>query len=111
MAENYKVGELRAKNIIEIAQRCQVGDVAFPLSLLDICTPTDWHASEKEKLLRFRVEQLSHERNPEENTVEAIIDIVKELLDEGLFEELIFEEVDRDIRQHMKNAWCKYIII
>ena len=103
VADNYKVGELRAKNIIEIAQHCQVGDVAFPLSLLDIYTPTGWQATEKEKLLRFRVEQLSHERNPEENTVEAIIDIVKELLDEGLFEELIFEEVDRDIRQSMKR--------
>ena len=93
-----------AKSIVEIAQRCQIGDVAYPLSLLNIFTPSHWSPSEKEKLLRSRVEQLSHERNPEEDTVDAIVDIVKELLEEGLFEELVFEEVDLDVRQSMKKS-------
>lgn len=49
------------------------------------------------------MEQLSQERSSKECTEEAIVNIVRELLEEGLFEELIFEEVDRDLRQSMRR--------
>ena len=104
LTTNYKIEELRARNIVEIAQRCQIGDVVFPLSLLNIWTPSEWIPSENEKVLRFRVEQLSHERNHDENTEEAIIDITHTLLEEGLFEELASEEIDQDILQSMKRS-------
>ena len=104
LSAHYNITEIRAKNIVEIAQRCQIGDVAFPLSLLNIWTPSEWIPSENERLLRYRVEQLSHERNHDENTEEAIIDITRNLLEEGLFEELRSEEIDEDILQSMKRS-------
>ena len=104
LSAHYNITELRAKNIVEIAQRCQIGDVALPLSLLNIWTPSEWIPSENEKVLRYRVEQLSHERNHDENTEEAIIDITRTLLEEGLFEELRSEEIDQDILQGMKRS-------
>ena len=104
LSSHYKIEELRAKNIIEIAQHHQIGDVAFPLSLLNIWTPSECAPSQNEQVLRFRVEQLSHERNQEENTEEAIIDITRTLLEEGLFEELISEEIDQGVLQSMKRG-------
>ena len=101
---DYEIDQPRARNIVDIAQRHQIGNVAFPLSLLNILTSSEWVPSENEKVLRFRVAQLSHERNADENTVEAIVDITKVLLEEGLFEELASEEIDQDTLQSMKRS-------
>ena len=104
LCKNYKLEELRAKQIIEIAQRCQVGNVASPLSLINVWTPSGWNVSENEKVLRFRVEQLSQEVSSDDDVEEAIVAITKSLLDEGLFEEIAYEEIDREIRQSMKES-------
>ena len=99
----FKVEELRAKEIIEIASKCQIGDVAFPLSLLNLWTPSELIPSEKEKVLRHRVEELSNERNNDEDVEEAIIDISRRLMEEGLFEELRYEDIEKDVLQVMKR--------
>ena len=104
LCNNYKLEELRAKRIIEIVEHCQSRNVASPLSLITLWTPSGWNVSEKEKVLRFRAEQLSQEVNSDDNVEEAIIAITKSLLDEGLFEEVMFEEVDREIRQSLKES-------
>ena len=102
LSDVYKIDEFRAKDIVEVAQSCQMGNIAFPLSLLNIWTPGGWSPSEKEKVLRNRVEQLSNERANDENIIEAIIDITIRLQEEGLFEELVTEEIDRDTLRNMK---------
>ena len=104
LCNNYGLEELRAKKIIEIAQHCQIRNVASPLSLINLFTPSGWNASENEKVLRFRAEQLSQEVNSDDNVEEAIVAITKSLLDEGLFEEVRYEEIDREIRQSMKES-------
>ena len=104
LTNNYKLTEIRAKKIIEIVQHCQVGTVASPLSLLNLWTPSEWIVREQEKVLRFRVEQLSIRVNNDQNTEEAIIAITKTLLDEGLFEELVFEDIDQEVRQSMRAS-------
>ena len=103
LCNNYDLEELRAKKIIEIAQHCQIRNVASPLSLINLFTPSGWNASENEKVLRFRAEQLSQEVNSDDSVEEAIVAITKSLLDEGLFEEVRYEEIDREIRQSMKE--------
>ena len=104
LSDVYKIDELRAKEIAEVAHSCQLGNTAFPLSLLNIWTPSGWTPSNKEKVLRNKVEQLSHERANDESVIEAIIDITRRLQEEeGLFEELMTEEIDRDTLQNMKQ--------
>ena len=104
VAAVYNFEELRAKAVVDVAHRCQIGDVVFPLSLLNIWTPSGWMPSEEEKVLRNRAEELSHERDDGEDVEEAILDITRILQDEGLFEELVFEDVDCDIKQSMRKS-------
>ena len=99
-----KFEELRAKAVVEVAQRCQIGDIVFPLSLLNIWTPSGLTPSEQEKVLRNRAEELSHERNDSEDVKEAIIDITKTLGEEGLFEELVSEDIESDILRGLKRS-------
>ena len=98
----YKIDKLRAKDIAEVANSCQIGNIAFPLSLLNLWTPSGWNPSEKEKVLRNRVEVLSDETSNDEDVKEAIIDITVKIQEEGLFEELVTEDIDRDILQGLK---------
>ena len=99
----YNIGEVRAKDIVETAHRCQIGNIVFPLSMLNLWTPSGWTPSEKEKLLRYRAEELSHEKNFGEDVEEAIIKIAQTLHEEGLFEELVSEDVGGDVLQSIKN--------
>ena len=100
----YKFEELRAKDVVAVARRCQIGNVVFPLCLLNLWTPSGWTPTEEEKVLRHRVEELSHERDKDEDVKEAIINITNILLGEGLFEELVSENVDWDVKQGMKRS-------
>ena len=104
VAAVYNFEELRAKAVVDVAHRCQIGDVVFPLSLLNIWTPSGWTPSEEEKVLRNRVEELSHERDDGENVKEAILNITRILQEEDLFEKLVSEDVDWDIKQSMQNS-------
>ena len=103
VAALYNIEELRAKEIVDVAQRCQEGDVASPLSMLNILTPSELTPSEQEKVLRNRTEELSNERNNGDDVIEAIVDITRIIKEEGLFEELITEEIDTKILQDMKK--------
>ena len=104
VAAVYNFEELRAKAVVDVAHRCQTGDVVFPLSLLNIWTPSGWTPSEEEKVLRNRIEELSHERDEGEDVEEAILDITKILQEEGLFEELVSEDVTWDVKQSMQRS-------
>ena len=99
----YNVGEIQAKEIVEIAERCQIGNVTSPISMLNLWTPGGWQTTEREKVLRNRVEELSFEREIGEDVAGAIIEIVLKLQDEGLFEELVFEEISTDIRRSIRR--------
>ena len=55
-------------------------------------------------MLRSRVEELSQDRDDGEDVEEAILDITKILQGEGLFEELVSEDVAWDIKQSMQRS-------
>ena len=99
----YNLGEIPAKAIIQVAKRCQVGNTVWPLSMLNLWTSCSWQITEKEKALRARAVELSHERGADEDVAEAIIEIAQVLHDEGLFEELASEEIDSDVRRSIRR--------
>ena len=99
----FKIDELRAKDIVEVARGCQIGDVVHPLSILNLWTPSSWTPSEEEKRLRNRAEELSHERNIDEDVKEAIIEIAQTLHGEGIFEELASEDIGVENLQSIKR--------
>ena len=99
----YNLGEIPAKAIIQVAKRCQVGNTVWPLSMLNLRTSCSWQITEKEKALRARAVELSHERGADEDVAEAIIEIAQVLHDEGLFEELASEEIDSDVRRSIRR--------
>ena len=99
----YNIGELRAKDIVDVARRCQIGDVVFPLSILNLWTPSGWTTSEEEMVLRNRAEELSHEKNIGEDVKEAIVEIAQTLHQEGLFEELVSEDIGGEVLQSIKR--------
>ena len=108
LVEDYRIDELRAKVIAEAAHSFQIGSIASPLSLLNIWTPSGWTPSKKEMILRHRVQVLSDEKRSDENVKEAIIDITRKLQEEeGLFEELMTEEIDPEIIRSMKIKLCQ----
>ena len=108
LVEDYRIDELRAKVIAEAAHSFQIGSIASPLSLLNIWTPSGWTPSKKEMILRHRVQVLSDEKRSDENVKEAIIDITRKLQEEeGLFEELMTEEIDPEIIRSMKLKLCQ----
>ena len=103
LATNYQIGEVRAKEIIEIVQHSQISDTVFPPSLLDLWTPKDWAPSEEEVRLRLRALQLFQERPMEEDIEESIMNITQLMVEEGLYEELLSEGIDRDILLEMRQ--------
>ena len=42
LSKSYQIDEIRAKEIVNIAQQRQKGTTDFPLSLLDLWTPQGW---------------------------------------------------------------------
>ena len=99
---NYKVDEVRARSIVKVAKEKQEGECCFPLSLLDIWTPEGTIPSDKEQTLRAKILKLSNEKGAGEDVVEAIATFADMVLEEGLFEEVITEGVERNILQSMK---------
>ena len=103
LADNYQIEEVRAKAIIKIVQQCQIDETFFPPSLLDIWTPSSWSASEGEQRLRARAFQLIQGRPTEEEIEESIMTVTSILAQEGLYEELLSESMDRDILVSMRH--------
>ena len=103
LANNYQIGEVRAKEIIEIVWHCQICDTVFPPSLLDLWTPKDWVASDEEERLRVRALQLLQERPIEEDIEETIMNVTQLMVEEGLYEELLSEGIDRNILLEMRE--------
>ena len=101
---SYQMEELRAKEIVHLAKARQVGNAVAPLSLLTLWTPSSWTPSEREIGLRFRAEQLSHQRGFGEDVEEAIIEITQLLHEEGLNEELVTEEIGAEIIGSVRRA-------
>ena len=100
----YNFGEIKAKQIVEAAKRFQVGEAICPVSMLHLWTPGQMQTTEREKALRARAEELSHERSAGEDVVDAILEITAVLHEEeGLFEELVSEELDSDVRRSIRR--------
>ena len=95
--------EVRAKEIIQTVQHCQIDETVLPPSLLNIWTPVGWSASEAEQRLRSRALQVFQERPMEEDIEESIMTITSILVKEGLYEELLSESIDRDILVKMRE--------
>ena len=100
---NYKLDEIRAKRIVKLAQQHQLGGSLFPLSILDIWTPSGLTSSVEEQLLKARVLELAQDGDNSEDVVNTIIAIIRKLSEEGLFEELISESIDHNILEDMKR--------
>ena len=103
LSENYEIDEIRAKEIVKIVKQRQIGDTDFPLSLLDLWTPEGWVPSEEEQRLRARALQILVERPKEEDILETLMNIAHILAQEGLYEELLSEGVDRNILVEMRR--------
>ena len=103
LANNYQLEEVRAKEIIKVVKRCQVHETVFPPSLLDIWTPKEWNASEGELRLRARALELFQERPMEEDIEEMIMNVTHVMVQEGLYEELLTESINRDIQVEMRQ--------
>ena len=104
LSENYQIDEIRAKEIIKIVQQHQMGNNDFPPSLLDLWTPEGWVSCEEEQRLRARALQLLQDRPRDEDIEETIMNITHILAQEGLYEELLSEDIDRDILVEMRRA-------
>ena len=102
LSETYEIDEVRAKHIVQVAKQYQIGGDICPLSLINMWTPGEWSPSEGEQLLRARALELSHQRAADENVEEVIIDISRILMEEGLSEELISEDINIDILRSLK---------
>ena len=104
LSENYHIDELRAKEIISNALQCQLDNTDFPPSLLDLWTPEGWVSSNEEQRMRARVLQLLQERPREEDIEETIMNIAHTLAEEGLYEELLSEGIERNILVEMRKT-------
>ena len=107
LTNNYEVEEVRAKEIIKIVEHCQIDEIVFPPSLLDIWTPIGWTCSQEEQRLRVRALQLFQGRPMEEDIEESIMTVLTILVEEGLYEELLTEGMDRSILVEMRQRLCE----
>ena len=103
LAATYNLGEIQAKEIVQLVHRYQEGDVVSPLSMLNLWTPSEWQTTVEEKTLRARAEELSREREAGEDVADAIIEITLVLQQEGLFEEMVSEDVGSEVRQNIRK--------
>ena len=90
----YNIEELRAKKIIEAVKTHQIGEEDHPLSCLAMWSPKDWQLSDAEKILRRRAVQMSQDWGSNCNIEEAIVTMTQTLMEEGLCEELVSENVE-----------------
>ena len=103
LSRQYRIGELRAKKIIATVKRCQQGREASPLSALDMWTGEPMVVTDAEKVLRARAVLLSQQVDDDFDQETQIINIAKKLLDEGLFEDLETETMDKGYIQDIKD--------
>ena len=98
LSENYKVDEIRAKQIVQLARQHQIGENLCPPSLLDLWTPSGMTPSMEEQMLEAQIMQLLQDIDTnEEGLVNTILIIAGKLVNDGLCEELVAEIVDREI--------------
>ena len=99
----YGIKELSAKNIVSLAKQHQCGEEMFPLSCLCMWSSESWKPTEAEALLRRRAVELSQMWNEGDDSEDAMIQITQTLLEEGLFEEVVTEEIDNTIIRDLKQ--------
>ena len=99
----YAIEELAAKNIISLAKQHQIGQELYPLSCLDRWSAECWEPTEAEVLLRRRAVELSQTWNDQDDSEDAMIQITQTLLEEGLFEDLVTENIDATIIKDLKQ--------
>ena len=99
----YNIEELRAKKIIEAVKTHQIGEEAHPLSCLDMWSPKDWQLSDGEKILRGRAVQMSQDWGSDVHCEEAIITMAQTLMEEGLSEELVSENIEVAVIRGLRN--------
>ena len=103
LAHQYRIDEARAKKIIATVKRCQQCQEASPLSVLDMWTGQQMALTDAEKVLRARAVLLSQQVSDDYDQEKQIIYVTQKLLDEGLFEDLETESVEKGVIQDMKN--------
>ena len=103
LSDLYAIEEMRARTITQVVQQCQYQESVSPLSLLNIWTPCEWTTTDKEKELKAQVLELSRERSANEDTLHAISYITEKLRADGLFEELVTENIEHCAILHMKE--------
>ena len=101
LTRDRSINEERAQVIGALAQLHQMGGKPQPLSLLTMCTEAGLHASEEELFLRERAIQLGKNIRQEVTTVEAIVELMGTLKNEGIAN-LVYEVEDgRRIRDEL----------
>ena len=103
LCNNYKMEQIQAKNVVHLAQEYQRSTTHYPPSLLNMWTPHDVASTSAEQMLKARIMQLFEENKNYGDTVDTITAIIRQVSDEGLFEELICENIDRTILVDMNR--------
>ena len=101
--QRYGIEELAAKHTIAVAKQYQIGQELYPLSCLDMWSAESWKPTEAEMILRRRAVELSQMRSKGENSEDAMIQITQSLVEEGLFEDLVTENIDAAIIKDLKQ--------
>ena len=101
--QQYDIDELSAKKVVSLARQYQDGEEQCPLSCLDMWSSESWKSTEAEIILRRRAVELSRSWNEGDDSEDAMIQITQTLLDEGLFEDLVTEDIDAMIIQDLKQ--------
>ena len=101
--QQYDIEELSAKNIISLVRQHQTGEDFHPLSCLDMWSSESWQPTEAEVRLRKRVVELSQMWKEGENSEDAMVQITQTLLEEGLFEEMVTENIEATIIRDLKQ--------
>ena len=97
--EAYKMTEEQAGEIVKLAEKHQKTGQSEPLSLLTMFTPGGLGALENELVLRRRAAELSKSFGEEVGVVDAIVEIIRILAQEGLQDIDLHPDHLRSIRE------------
>ena len=103
LSRRYGLDEQRAKKIITRVNKHQLCGEAAPLSVMDMWTGQEMVVTDAEKELRTRAVLLSRQESDNYEHEEQVMLISQKLLEEGRFEDLVTQDVDKGIIQDMKN--------
>ena len=103
LSRRYSFDEQRAKKIVARVNKHQICREASPLSALDMWTGQKMVVTDAEKELRARAVLLSQQERDNYEHEEQIILITQELLREGLFEDLLTQDIEKGVIEDMKN--------